>query len=88
MSRQLDKTELLRLSRPFAEARNARRQRQTAHLHAAGPRPVLEALIAVEKGEPLDTVLEDFARVPIEVYRSIGASEFQPLTIIDGDRDE
>ena len=87
MSRQLDKTELLRLSRPFAEARNARRQRQTAHLHAAGPRPVLEALIAIEKGQPLDDVLADFARVPVATYHALGASEF-PQIIVVGGRDE
>jgi hypothetical protein len=30
--------------------RTARRMRLCAHLHAAGPRPVLEALLAVESG--------------------------------------
>ena len=32
--------------------RSARRMRLCTHLHAAGPRPVLEALIAVDSGQP------------------------------------
>jgi hypothetical protein len=53
--------------------RSARRIRLSAHLHAAGPRPVLEALIAVDSGQPLDDVLEDFARVPADIYRAVDA---------------
>jgi hypothetical protein len=54
---------------------NNDRQRKAAHLHAAGPRPVLEALIAVASGEDLDEVLADFARIPVSIYRTIGADE-------------
>jgi hypothetical protein len=56
--------------------RNAKRQRQAAHIHAAGPRPVLEALIAVANGQSLDDVLADFSRVHVSVYHMIGADEF------------
>jgi hypothetical protein len=51
--------------------RSARRIQLSAHLHAAGPRPVLEALIAVDSGQPLDDVLEDFGRLPADLYRTI-----------------
>ena len=50
-------------------ARTADRQRQVVHLHAAGPRPVLEALLAVAAGD-LDAVLTDFVRVPIRIYHA------------------
>jgi hypothetical protein len=53
--------------------RSTRRLRLSAHLHAAGPRPVLEALIAVDSGQPLDDVLEDFARIPADIYRDVDA---------------
>ena len=56
--------------------RSARRRRLSEHLHSAGPRPVLEALIAVEAGQSLDAVLEDFARVPADIYRAVGADHF------------
>ena len=52
------------------DPRSARRQRLVAHLHAAGPRPVLEALISVAAGDDLDEVLADFARVPVATYRA------------------
>jgi hypothetical protein len=43
----------------------------------------MEALIAVHEGAHLDAVLEDFARIPAEVYRALGASDFQePFPII------
>ena len=60
---------------------NPKRQRQAPHLHDAGPRPVLEALIAVAAGADLDDVLADFARLPVRrlsrcsapmSFRSIG----------------
>jgi hypothetical protein len=53
--------------------RSARRMRLCAHLHSAGPRPVLEALIAVDRGQPLDDVLEDFARIPADIYHAVFA---------------
>jgi hypothetical protein len=56
--------------------RSARRRRLCAHLHSAGPRPVLEALLAVDSGQPLDDVLEDFGRVPADTYHAVGASHF------------
>ena len=46
--------------------RSARRQHLCGRLHAAGPRPVMEALLAVHAGQPLDGVLEDFGRIPAE----------------------
>lgn len=50
--------------------RSARRQHLSRHLHAAGPRPVLEALLAVDNGQPLDEVLENFGRLPPELYHA------------------
>jgi hypothetical protein len=46
------------------------------HLHACGSQPVLEALIAVDDGQPLDAVLEDFGRLPVRIYHEVGANEF------------
>ena len=63
-------------------ARAARRQRLCKYLHAAGPRPIMEALIAVENGQPLDDVLEDFARVPSSFYRILAASSFARIRAI------
>lgn len=58
------------------DPRSSQRQRLVKHLHAAGERPVLEALLAVEAGQPLDAVLEDFARIPVATYRQVGADQF------------
>lgn len=51
------------LGKPF-DPRSPRRQRQVLHLHRCGPRAILECLIAVERGQPVDDVLADFARLP------------------------
>ena len=58
----------------YCNKRNARRQRLSRHLHTAGPRPVLEALIAAESGQPLDDVLEGYARIPSSFFSILGAS--------------
>ena len=50
--------------------RSPRRQRQAMHLHQCGPRCILEALIAVDSGEPLDSVLADFERLPPRLYHA------------------
>lgn len=57
------------------DRRNARRQRLALHLHQAGPRPVLEALLDVAGGRDLDVTLEDFARVSVATYEAVGAHE-------------
>ena len=66
--------------------RNSRRQYLVQHLHAAGPRPVLEALLEVEAGRDLDCVLERYAEIPIGVYRAVGADTLpiEALTVVDG----
>ena len=64
--------------------RNARRQRLCKHLHRAGPRPVLEALIAVDSGQPLDDVLEDYARIPSSFFSILRASSFARLFVVRG----
>jgi hypothetical protein len=64
--------------------RSARRRHLCAHLHAAGPRPVLEALLAVDSGQDLDDVLEDFGRVPADIYHAVGASHFTKPFLICG----
>ena len=50
--------------------RSARRQRQARHLHRCGPRCILEALLAVDRGDSLDAVLADFERLPPETYHA------------------
>ncbi|SRR6266852_3853923 len=67
--------------------RTARRQRLAWHVYACGPRPVFEALLAVEAGQPLGEVLTEFARLPPAVYRALGADELPVgcLSVIDGD---
>jgi hypothetical protein len=56
--------------------RTSRRIRLSEKLHAAGPRPVLEALLAVAYGQDLDAVLEDFGRLHADYYHILGASHF------------
>jgi hypothetical protein len=60
-------------ARRVIERRTARRQCLARHLQRCGPRPVLEALLAVEAGQSLDAVLEDFARLSPESYKAVGA---------------
>jgi hypothetical protein len=67
---------------PPDNRRSIRRQHLCKHLHASGSRPVLEALLAVEDGQPLDDVLEDFTRVPSSIYRLVGASSFARILTI------
>jgi hypothetical protein len=76
--RQLSKAEALAQFRQNPElasnrGRSARRQHLARHLHVCGPRPVLEALLAIEGGQSLDTVLEEFGRLPAELFEAIGA---------------
>jgi hypothetical protein len=60
---------------PSRVERQARGQHQAAHIHAASPRPVLEARLAVAKGQCLDSVLADFSRVPVSTYHMVGADK-------------
>ena len=57
----------------FGEARSTERQQGVAHLCAAGPRVVLEALLEVSRGKSLDTVLRRYGEIPLMVYRKTGA---------------
>jgi hypothetical protein len=49
---------------------------------------VLEALLAVEAGQDLDFVLEDFARLQPEIYQAIGADTLpiDEVAVIEGSR--
>ena len=67
---------------PSDSKRSVRRQYLCKRLHASGPRPILEALIDVENGKPLDDVLEDFARIPSSFYSILGASSFARIRAI------
>ena len=58
-----------------------RRQRATEHLHNLGPRPVLEALVEVEAGADLDSVLADFAQLDPETVRQLGGDRFWPTPL-------
>jgi hypothetical protein len=60
-------------ARPQDLTRTPRRQHLALHLHRCGPRPVLKALLAVAGGHDLDATLEDFARLPPETYKALGA---------------
>jgi hypothetical protein len=78
---------LSRFERDRLDPRNARRQRLVRHLHAAGCRPMLEALLDVAGGRDLDETLEDFARLPVETYKAVGADEFSNhFPIVKGGR--
>jgi hypothetical protein len=72
---------LSRFDRDRPDPRNIRRQRLARHLHAAGPRPVLEALLDVADGRDLDTTLEDFARLDPETYVAVGADHFPTIKL-------
>jgi hypothetical protein len=54
----------------FLRTRRQHRQRQSRHLHECGPRCILEALLAVDRGASVDSVLEDFARLAPETYHA------------------
>ena len=54
---------------PRFNPRSDRRQEQVKHLVACGERCVLEALIAVDNGQPLDLVLRDFEKLSPEAYK-------------------
>jgi hypothetical protein len=75
-------------SRAFGDGRTPRRQRLVRHLIECGERPVFEALLAIENGQPLDEVLEGFGRLAPEVYEAIGADvmPIDEVTVIDGGR--
>jgi hypothetical protein len=68
--------------------RSPRRQYLARHLHRCGPRPVLEALLAVAAGADLDATLADFGRLPTELYQALGADilPIDEITIIEGER--
>jgi hypothetical protein len=72
----------------ITRARSSRRQRLVAHLHASGPRPVLEALLELEAGRGLDEVLERYGRIPAAIYHALGADvlPIDVVVIIDGGR--
>jgi hypothetical protein len=57
------------------DSRSPQRQRQVKHLYQSGPRVIMEALLAVANGEDLDDVLADFNRIPVNIYRAIGADQ-------------
>jgi hypothetical protein len=66
------------------QVRSARLQRLIAHLHEAGPRPVMEAMLEVARGKPLDSVLEAYGRIPVEIYHQLGANRlpFERLRLV------
>jgi hypothetical protein len=61
------------LRRRNINPRNQRRQRLARHLYRLGERPVLEALIAVEQGQDLDSVLLEFGLLHPSTFRALGA---------------
>lgn len=73
---------------PPINTRTPRRQHLAAHLHRCGVRPMFEAMLELEAGQPLDEVLERYCRLVPELYASIGADQFPPdqLFAIEGGR--
>ncbi len=64
-----------------------RRQHLVRQLHRCGPRMVLEALVHVEAGTPLDTVLEAICSLQPKDYAAVGADVLpieKPLKLIGG----
>jgi hypothetical protein len=68
-------------------ARNSRRQHLVQHLHAAGPRPIFEAMLELADGRDLDCVLERYAEIPIGIYHALGADRLpiDTLAVLDGE---
>ena len=60
-------------SKNYQDARSTARQRGVAHLCASGPRVVLEALLEISRGKPIDEVLQRYRKVAVSTYRAIGA---------------
>jgi hypothetical protein len=54
---------------PRFDPRCEKRRRQVRHLVACGERCVLEALVAVDNGQPLDRVLLAFERLHPDAYK-------------------
>jgi hypothetical protein len=67
--------------------RHPRRQHLVQHLHAAGPRPVFEAMLEPDAGRDLDSVLERYAAIPIGIYHTVGADALpiETITVVDGE---
>ena len=57
---------------------NIRRQRHAEHLYRLGARPVLEALVEVGTGRPLDTVLAEYGRLDADIVTALGGDDFPP----------
>jgi hypothetical protein len=75
------------MTRTFSDLnRTPRRQRLVKHLIECGERPVLEALLAVEAGQDVDVVLEEFCRLQPEIYEAVGADvlPIDQVTVVDG----
>ena len=63
--------------------RSVRRQYLSKRLHAAGPRPVPGSITRRRRGgQPLDDVLEGFARVPSSFYSILCASSFARILAV------
>jgi hypothetical protein len=67
--------EALMSSRHTHDPRNSNRQRLVQHLVRCGERCVLEGLVAIENGQSVDDMLEDFGRVPAATFHRVGASK-------------
>jgi hypothetical protein len=70
------------------DARTPHRQHLVKHLVDCGDRSVLEALLAVDAGQDLDAVLEDFARLDPVIFEAIGADlmPVDSLFLVNGGR--
>ena len=77
-----------RQRRKTSEPRSPRRQYLVLHLHRAGPRGMLEAMLELEPGPRLDAVLGRYARIPVNIYHALGADQLPActLTVIKGGR--
>lgn len=57
-------------------ARQLMRQRQAQHLHALGPRPLLNALIEAAAFGDVDAVLERYSALDPDLVRALGGDRF------------
>jgi hypothetical protein len=68
--------------------RSPRRQHLVGHVVYAGPRVVLELLLEIAAGADLNESLERYARIPVNVYRALGADRLpiDGLALVNGGR--
>lgn len=65
----------------IGERYHVRRRELAEHLRQLGARSILEALLEVERGEPVDSVLASFGTLSPSAVAAVGGNRFPPLPI-------